>query len=291
MHLQLQQLLSLGFIVFLGTYIGNMYLSISSLFIILFSTVLIEHMFIYMKEKRLQYISFSSLSTAIGVMLMLVTPYVWLTVLAIALGLIQKQFLTIENRHFFNPSNFALIMALLFFYNDAHLVLGQLGNTLWLKLVLVVVALAILVRVKRWIIPLSFVGFYLLFEYILVVSYDPVLIMEEVYHRFYSVSFMLFILFMLTDPKTTPQNLWYQLGFSLFLALGAAFLDRIYGFRVQHLFMILFLLTPLVPLLTTWQKSNNKKRLIILTVIMFSLALSVIIFVQSQPPYYFEMDI
>ncbi|MEA1952768.1 MAG: RnfABCDGE type electron transport complex subunit D [Campylobacterota bacterium] len=221
---------------------------------------------------------------------MMVTPYLWLYMVVITLGLFQKQFLTVENRHFFNPSNFALIMALAFFYQDAHIVLGQLGDTLWLKLVLVVVGLAILMRAKRWVIPLGFTIFYLLFEYILVVTYDPVLIMEEVYHRFYSVSFILFILFMLTDPKTTPTNLWQQLGFALVIAFGSALLDRIYGFRVQHLFMILFILSTLVPLLTNWQESREKKSVLVVTMSLFLLALSVIIHIQSQAPYYFEMD-
>ncbi len=291
MNVQLHQVLNLGFILFLAYYLTLVYLPVSSMSIILFGTMALEYMFIYIKEKRVDYFSFSSLSTAIGVMLMMITPYLWLYLLVISAALLQKQFLTIENRHFFNPSNFALLIALTFFYQDAHIVLGQLGDSLWLKLLIVVVALAILVRVNRWLIPVGFIVFYLLFEYLLVVSYDPVLIMEEVYHRFYSVSFMVFILFMLTDPKTTPSVLWQQLAFALFIALGSALFDRLYGFRVQHLFMLLFLFSSLVPLITTWQKSKDKKKLLILSATLFFLALSVIIFIQSQPPYYFEMDI
>ncbi len=286
MHLQLQQLLNLTFILFLGVYLEKIYLSLSSIIFILLFTLFVEHLFIYIKHKKIEYISFSSLSTAIGIVLMLVTPYIWLSMLVIALGLFQKHFLTVEGKHFFNPSNFALILALALFYKDAHIVLGQLGDSLWLKLLLSVVALAMLVRINRWIIPVGFVLFYLLFEYLFVVSYDPVLIMEEVYHRFYSVSLILFILFMLTDPKTTPSNAWQQLGFALLIAFGSALLDRIYGFRVQHLFMMLFILSPLVPILT----AKNRKQLLIPTVLILLLAISVIIFIQGQAPYYFEMD-
>ncbi len=290
MHFQFQQLLSLSFIVLLSTYVGTLYLSLGSIFSVLLFVMLVEHLFIYVKEKSVSYISFSSLSTALGVMLMMVTPYVWVTMFVTFFALLQKQFLTVEKKHFFNPSNFALLLALTLFYKDAHIVLGQLGDTLWLKLVLIVVAMSILVRVNRWVIPLSFTLFYLLFQYYFVVSYDPVFIMEDVYHRFYSVSFTLFILFMLTDPKTTPQALHLQLVFALLIAFCATLLDRIYGFRVQHLFMVLFLLTPLVPLVTTYKESKNKKRLLIFTLSIFLLALSVIIFVQSQPPYYYEME-
>ena len=290
MHFQFQQLLSLSFIVLLSTYVGTLYLTLGSIFSVLLFVMLVEHLFIYIKEKSVSYISFSSLSTALGVMLMMVTPYVWVTMFVTFFALLQKQFLTVEKKHFFNPSNFALLLALTLFYKDAHIVLGQLGDTLWLKLVLIVVAMSILVRVNRWVIPLSFTLFYLLFQYYFVVSYDPVLIMEDLYHRFYSVSFTLFILFMLTDPKTTPQALPLQLVFALLIAFCATLLDRIYGFRVQHLFMVLFLLTPLVPLVTTYKESKNKKRLLIFTLSIFLLALSVIIFIQSQPPYYYEME-
>ena len=290
MHFQFQQLLSLSFIVLLSTYVGTLYLSLGSIFSVLLFVMLVEHLFIYVKEKSVSYISFSSLSTALGVMLMMVTPYVWITMFVTFFALLQKQFLTVEKKHFFNPSNFALLLALTLFYKDAHIVLGQLGDTLWLKLVLIVVAMSILVRVNRWVIPLSFTLLYLLFQYYFVVSYDPVLIMEDLYHRFYSVSFTLFILFMLTDPKTTPQALPLQLAFALLIAFCATLLDRIYGFRAQHLFMVLFLLTPFVPLVTTYKDSKNKKRLLIFTISIFLLALSVIIFIQSQPPYYYEME-
>jgi hypothetical protein len=287
MHLQLQQLLNLIFILFLGIYVENIYLSLSNIFLILIFTIFVEYLFIYIKNRKFEYISFSSLSTAIGVILMLVTPHIWLTMFVIALALFQKHFLTIGGKHFFNPSNFALILALVLFYNDAHIVLGQLGDTLWLKLILGVVALSILVRINRWIIPLGFVLFYMVFEYLFVVSYDPILVIEDIYYRFYSVSFMVFILFMLTDPKTTPSSPWQQLFFALFIGLGSSFFDRIYGFRVQHLFMVLFLLSPLVPILT----SKNKKQFLMPTIFVLFLAIGVIIFIQSQAPYYFEMDI
>ncbi len=290
MHLQLQQLLSLSLILLLGEYTEELYLSFFNIISILLFTLLVEHLFIYLKKRRIEYFSFSSLSTAIGVMLMMVSPYLWIYMLVITFGLFQKHFLTIEGRHFFNPSNFALLMALALFYSDAHIVLGHLGDTLWLKVVLMVVGVAILVRIDRWIIPVGFVLSYLLFQYLLVVSSDPVLIMEEIYYRFYSVSFVLFVLFMLTDPKTTPSNSYQQLGFAMLIALGSALLDRIYGFRVQHLFMMLFLLSPIVPLVAIYRVSQEKNRVLVMTLLLLLLAIGVIMFIESQPPYYFEMD-
>ena len=249
-HPQLQQLINLSIVLLLGKYVAHVYLSWITILFILFFTLSVEYLMIYLKEKQFIFFSFSSLSTAIGVMLMLVTPHTWIIMLIIVLGLVQKHFLQWDRYHFFNPSNFALMMGLLFFYSDAHIVLGQLGDEPWLVGLVIILGISILFRVDRWIIPLVFSISYLLLQYLFIVSSDPVLIMEEIIYRFYSVSFIVFILFMLTDPKTTPQKYWQQIFFSIFIALEATWLDHYYGFRVQHLFMSLFILSIFVPILT-----------------------------------------
>ncbi len=286
---QFQQLINLGLLLLLGKYAAHIYLPWKYILLILLVTMCIEHLMLYMKENEITFFSFSSLSTAIGVMLMMVTSSIWMTMLLITFGLFQKHFLQYKNTHFFNPSNFALMMGLLFFYKDAHIVLGQLGDSAGLGIVVALLGISILYRVDRWIIPLSFVIVYLVLQYVFVVSNDPVLILENIYDRFYSVSFMVFILFMLTDPKTTPQKVWQQIIFSVFIAAVATLLDYTHGFRVQHLFMSLFVLSPLVPLLKKWKKFHYKT-LLVMSIAMLFLSLSAIIYIEMQPPYYFEME-
>jgi Na+-translocating ferredoxin:NAD+ oxidoreductase RnfD subunit len=223
-------------------------------------------------------------------MLMMVTTHYTIYLTLLFFALFQKQFLHYNARHFFNPSNFALILGLLLFYNDAHIVLGQLGHEVWLIWAVSIVALAILYRVDRWVLSFSFVLFYLFFQYIMIVNSDPVIIMENIYHRFYSVSFVIFILFMLTDPKTTPTKLWHQVSFAMTIAFLTTFLDYMYGFRVQHLFLVLFFCSPWVVFLEEYSHTLDKKALIVVSFTVIILALSAIIYIQMQPPYYFEMD-
>jgi Na+-translocating ferredoxin:NAD+ oxidoreductase RnfD subunit len=196
----------------------------------------------------------------------------------------------IADKHFFNPSNFALITALALFYNDAHIVLGQLGSEVWLALTVMAMAIAILVRVERWIVPIVFIATYLSFQYIFVVHHDPVLTMDDIYQRFYSVSFIVFVLFMLTDPATTPQSAKGQIGFVLIVSSLAVWMDRENGFRVQHLFMALFLISVFVPIAIQWQNKKKIRYLAVGTLFVLLLALSAIIYIEIQPPYYFEMD-
>ena len=290
LHPQVQQVINLFLLLVLGKSFSEIYLSWSYITIILLWALLLEHGMLFIKENKLSFFSFSSLSTAIGVMLMLATPHSYIYIIVLGLGLFQKHFLTIEERHFFNPSNFALLAALLFFYDDSHIVLGQLGDSLGLKIFVVILALSILIRVSRWMIPITFILVYIAMQYLFIVQYDPVLIIDDVYDRFYSVSFIVFIFFMLTDPKTTPRDAWAQVGFSVVLAFVVTILDYVYGFRVQHLFMALFMLSIVVPFYSVWEKNINHLRFFIITVMLLFLALGAIIYIETKPPYYFEMN-
>ena len=285
MDIQKQQFLNLLFLLLLGISFSNVYLLWYEVGAVLVFTLLLSYMLSFRFKHRRQIVNFSSLTTAIGVMLMMVTPHLWIYFLVITLALLQKTYLKVEGKHFFNPSNFALIMVLLLFYNDAHLVLGQLGDQLWVAVCLLLMAGAILLRVHRWIIPLSFVLFYLLFQYFFVVSYDPVVLMEEIYYRFYSLSFIVFILFMLTDPQTSPSDSVAQIFFALFIALFTSLLDRYYGFRVQHLFLSLFFVSLFTPLVI-----NCSKSLLLKTAFVAFIVIVVIITIERQTPYYFTME-
>ncbi len=290
LHSQAQQLFNLLFLLVIGKYVAHIYLTWQEIVGILFFTLGSEHLLLYVKHKTLTHFSFSALSTAIGVMLMMVSPHYYLYFILIFAALFQKHFIHYQAQHFFNPSNFALMMGLLFFYHDTHLVLGQLGDSLILAIFVAMLAIAILYRVKRWLLPLTFTLVYLFSQYAIVLASDPMMLMETVWYRFYSLSFIVFILFMLTDPRTTPNKWSYQIVFGATLALLVSILDNLHGFRVQHMFMALFLLSPMVVLLENYSHSEDKTTLLLWTATIVLLSLSAIIYIEMQPPYYFEMD-
>jgi len=286
-QLQRLQFLNLLLVMTLGYFSGHLYLDSKSIVILLLFTAMVEHLLLYYRERVVGYFSVSALTTALGVMLMMVSPYLWIYMSAIAAGLTQKHLLRYEGRHLFNPSNFALIFAMSLFYDQAHIVLGQLGDAYWFAALIILIGIMILIWAKRWLIPLGFVAVYLGSQYIMIVQSDPVMLFEDVLFRFYSVSFIVFILFMLTDPQTTPEQWYAQALFGGSVALLAAALDYYYGFRVQHLFIALFLVSALR--IFSYKGRNHPKDLIIKTAIII-LVLSVIITIQIQAPYHFEMD-
>ena len=286
MPIQLHQNLNLLFLLIVGSSVSNIHLSWVNIMLILVFTLFIEHLFLFFNREREFHLSYSAISTAIGVIVLMYSAELWIYFVVIALGLFQKHFLTIHKKHLFNPSNFSLIMALLLFYNDAHMVLGQLGDELWLSVVVFVVAGVMLIRVDRWIISLAFILFYVALQYLLVLSYDPVMTFQDIYLRFYSVTFMLFIYFMLTDPPVTPSKWQLQILFAFLVALLPVLLDRLYGFRVQHLFMSVFFFSMFVPLLG---EKISSKEWIKAGLILF-LVIAVIVTIEIQEPYYFEMQ-
>ena len=286
MPIQLHQNINLLFFLIVGSFTAQIHLSWVDIISLLAFTLFIEHLFLFFNSQRTFYFSYSATSTAVGVIVLMYSAELWIYFVVISLGLFQKHFLTLNKKHFFNPSNFALMMALLLFYNDAHMVLGQLGDELWLGIVVFLVAGVILIRVNRWVISLVFILFYLALQYMLVLSYDPVMIFEDIYRRFYSVTFTLFIYFMLTDPPVTPSKWQLQILFAFLVALMAVLLDRFYGFRVQHLFMSVFFFSMFVPLLG--EKMSSRKWIKV-GFILF-LVIVVIIAIEIQEPYYFEMQ-
>ena len=284
---QLHQNINLLFLLVVGSYVAHIYLGWRQIIAILLFSLVIEHFFLYLNKDRKFYFSYATLSTAVGVIVLMYATQLWIYFFAIALGLFQKHFITIQGKHLFNPSNFALIMVLLFYYQDAHMATGQLGDTPWLVALISLLAVVILIRVDRWVIPLAFVIFYLGFEYCLVVGHDVTILFEDIYERLYAATFVLFIYFMLTDPPVTPICRSMQILYASCIALIAAGMDRYFGYRVQHLFMAVFLLSPLVVLFQMeMERSTRLKQLLIILLI----TIGVVTYIEFQPPYYFEMD-
>ncbi len=287
LNIQFHQNINLFLLLIVGSFVAHIYLGWVEIVSILLFTVLVEHIFLYFNKRRDFYFSYSSFSTGIGVIVLMYSPHLWIYFVVIALGLFQKHFITFEGKQFFNPSNFALMMALLFFYKDAHIISGQFGDELWLLLVVSILAIIILVRVNRWVIPLAFVVSYLFLQYFLVLSYDPVIVFEDIYHRFYSVTFILFIYFMLTDPPVTPSKWYWQIVFAFLISLMAVLLDRFYGFRVQHLFMAVFFFS----LFSNFLRVDKEFiPLLKVSVIILFFVVAILTFIEMQPPYYFEME-
>jgi len=244
--------------------------------------ILVESFISYRFEKRL-YFPFSAIITAFGIVLMIGWSRWYIPYILILVAILQKKFLKLENRHIFNPSNFAVIFALLFFYPKALPLVGQLGDEGYILSLVVAIGILILVRVDRILITLSFIFSYIFLEYLIIGNSDPHFNLDYFLTKFYSISFVVYLFFMLTDPVTTPSNRWLQIAFGALTALIVVLLDYFSGMHLRNIFLALFLTS--IIFVPFYRHKFNKY----LYIFLLFLSIFATFYILSQKPIYFSM--
>ncbi|NEO19546.1 MULTISPECIES: RnfABCDGE type electron transport complex subunit D [unclassified Moorena] len=187
----------------------------------------------------------SAMITALSLSLLLRADNYSTIVLAGSLGILSKFIFRVEGKHFFNPANFGII-AVLILTNDAWVSPGQWGDDGWYGLLFAGTGSMVLKRVGRWDTTAAFLGAYAVLEGIrnlwLGWSWDVFC------HRLMSGSFLLFALFMLTDPRSIPNAPISRLLWAVCIAL-LTFILRNQFFMPTAIFWALFALSPLSVLL------------------------------------------
>jgi Na+-translocating ferredoxin:NAD+ oxidoreductase RnfD subunit len=143
----------------------------------------------------------------------LLWPYIAAPVIAIG----SKLLIRVHGRHIFNPSNFGLTVLLLLFPTIVTTTATQWTGSLLMVGIILAVGSFSAFRVSRIDLVLSFIGGFCVMAFI----------EELIEHNGYSVAFgplfgaglQLFILSMITDPKTTPSTRGMRIVFGLSIAL------------------------------------------------------------------------
>ncbi len=282
-NIQIQQLINLILLTILAYSYNLLYPSPITIITLIIFAIFLELTINYLQKKEL-YIPYSAAITALGIVLMLGWSLWYIPYILILVAILQKKFLTIESHHIFNPSNFALIMALLLFYPKALPIIGQLGKDIITLYIVIILGSIILIRVKRWMISLSFVLTFLLTHLFIFKHYDPHWQIEEFLLKFYSTSFIVYIFFMLTDPKTTPASSYLQVLFGFLVAFFTLLLELFIGVHLRNIFIALFFTSALCFICSYPIKSKK----IYLLLLLFTTIVSVIILMQA--PKYFVVN-
>jgi Na+-transporting NADH:ubiquinone oxidoreductase subunit NqrB len=187
----------------------------------------------------------SALITSLGLALLLRADRVSTMVLAATLAIASKFIFTSGNKHWFNPANFGIITALIL-TPDAWISPGQWGDDWWYLLLFIGFGGIVLKRVGRWDTSLAFLGTYAALEIgrniWLGWTWDVSL------HKLMSGSLLLFTLFMITDPRSIPNDRSARIVWSVSIA-GLAFILRNYFYINEAIFIALFAISPLTILL------------------------------------------
>ena len=146
----------------------------------------------------------SAYITGISVGILLRSPFLWPYFLCSLISIATKYVLRFRGRHLWNPSNFGVSALLLLAPDTVTLLSIQWGNAVAPMAVIWVLGFAIVWRVGRLHISVTYVASFLLFSFIrTMVTGTPWLANVA---PITGPMYQLFIFFMVTDPKTTVRS-------------------------------------------------------------------------------------
>jgi Na+-transporting NADH:ubiquinone oxidoreductase subunit NqrB len=187
----------------------------------------------------------SALITSLGLALLLRADRVSTMILAGVLAIASKFIFTSGDKHWFNPANFGIMIALIL-TPDAWISPGQWGDDWWYLLLFLGFGGIVLKRVGRWDTSLTFFGTYAALEIGRNIWLGWTL--DVSLHKLMSGSLLLFTLFMITDPRSIPNDRSARICWSVSIAI-LAFVLRNYFYINEAIFIALFTISPLTILL------------------------------------------
>ena len=290
-NIQFQQLINLFLLLLIAQYNNSLQTSwllilTLSLFAIISELIIVNLPTTNYPLTSKLYFPYSAVITTFGIILMIGWIQWYIPFILIALALLQKKYLLIGKKHIFNPSNFAVVVALAIFYPKALPIIGQLGHQGYMAIIItILLAIFILYRVNRLTIPIVFSIAYIALEWLIIGHSNPTWEFSHFLTKFYTTSFIVYLLFMLTDPITTPESNIKQTLFALLVAAILVALDYFYTPRVWNLFLALFFVSALfVPFYRKLEKVDWVKYITVLTITIFF-----IITISKHTPHYFSM--
>jgi Na+-transporting NADH:ubiquinone oxidoreductase subunit NqrB len=188
----------------------------------------------------------SALISALSLSLMLKTNSAGVMVLASFLSIASKFIFKLNGKHLFNPTNFGIILSILFTQN-AWISPGQWGNEGILFFLIGILGLAVLVRVKRLDTAIAFLFIFCLLNFfrgVIFLGWET----DFFFHQFTSGTLLLFSFFMITDPVSSPSHPAARIIWASLIGAVAFYLSN-YQFINGAPLWSLFFLSPLTLLL------------------------------------------
>jgi Na+-translocating ferredoxin:NAD+ oxidoreductase RnfD subunit len=186
----------------------------------------------------------SALITGCSLALLIRGDGLWVPALAAAIGIGGKAVFRVRGKHLWNPA--ALGISVLLLTGHAWVSPGQWGTGAFIVLFIVFAGILVLSRAARLDTALAFPGadFALLLLRAAWLG-DPLRIPL---HQVQNGALLLFAFFMITDPRTTPDDRRARIGFAVAVATLAYWLSFSLQLR-PALYLALVSLAPLVPVL------------------------------------------
>jgi Na+-translocating ferredoxin:NAD+ oxidoreductase RnfD subunit len=187
----------------------------------------------------------SAAITSLGLGLLLQTNQLWVAVIASFIAILGKSMIRWKGKHVFNPGNLGIVLVV-FFTEEAWISPGLWGSHSYFPIGIIVAGIIILNKVKRVETGFIFLASIMILEFARQSIYLgwPA---DFWWHRVSNGSILVYALFMITDPKTTPNHR----NARIYWAIALAFITFILGYGMQLYaapIYALFFISPFTPL-------------------------------------------
>lgn len=200
----------------------------------------------FLKAEEFNRWGFSVLISALSLCLLLKTNHWTISLLAAFLTVGSKYIFRFSKKHIFNPSAFGIV-ATIFLTHDAWLSPGQWGSNTVIMFAVITLGTIVVTRVQKLDVSLAFL-----------ITFFGLLFWRQVYflgwpmdHFIQSIStgsLLLFIFFMISDPRTSPKHAVARIIWAVVIAT-VAFYFAAFKWKYNTPIWILVAAAPLVPLL------------------------------------------
>jgi enediyne biosynthesis protein E5 len=230
----------------------------STYFAVSIITQLICEYFLGKKEfaygKRIRFSLPSVIISSFGLTLLLKTNAIEIAALAAFISIASKFIIKIKGKHIFNPSALGIV-AVIFFTDKAWFSPGQWGSGTIILLGICCLGCIVVTRVQKLDTSFAFLGTFagLLFVRQIIYLGWPI---DFFVQSISTGSLLLFSFFMITDPKTIPNNKWARVVWCIAIAV-VAFYFTTFKFINGAPIIVLVLAQPIVPLIDWLFKAKN----------------------------------
>ncbi|MDX1961068.1 MAG: RnfABCDGE type electron transport complex subunit D [Leptospiraceae bacterium] len=189
----------------------------------------------------------SAIISCTGLSLLLRSDTIWVHPLIAFIIISSKFLIRYQGKHIFNPAMFGVILGITLFPGN-WVSPGQWGTDLTISIWLIIFGFFVASRATVSLVSISFFLAYSSFILIRVLyfGYD----LKVFFHQMNSGSLLLFTFFMITDPRTLPNQEYVKIFHAVLVAF-LAFVWQYYFFKQVGLIWSLFFCSLLVPIWDT----------------------------------------
>ncbi len=197
---------------------------------------------IWMRILKIEIAFFSTLISCLGMSLLIRSDYLWVHPMIASIVISSKYAFRIRGKHIFNPAMLGVILGINFF-PGTWVSPGQWGFELTIGIWLIAFGFIVSGRAR-----ISEISYAFLFFYFSLLAYRITKFeyrWDVLLHQLQNGALILFTFFMITDPKTIPDNRIARILHALLVAT-VAYAWAFQYFKTNNLVWALFLTSPVV---------------------------------------------